>query len=256
MTRHRVLAVVSHYKRTENTRKVCEVLDGEPCDVVVADNSPQESEVGRYQFSGAMDVWRWRENSGPPARWYPAVALAPLYEYVVLIDDDGLPRQGLIDSLLQQAGLLEDKFSNIGPIGRNHRLKPDSTWHYVKRNITPAPGDKSTAVDMSARGYFMRADAVSSILVFRDELAAAGATPEMLWQDDIILNCAIQRETGTPSYLPLRHEPWFQKRHMDTQGYAFSRTQPDFIKIRSDLITLCDYCGWASQREARVSASS
>jgi hypothetical protein len=234
----KVLCVVSNYKRPDNLEPICRVLADERCDVVIADNSPDRSS-DRYDWPGVKDVWCWKENSHPPARWYPAVALSHLYDYVVLIDDDAMLAPGLIGRLLTMSANLGDHFANIGPMGRMFRQRRGN-WRYGRGEVAGTPYNRT---DMAVRGYWMVAENVVYILQFRDRLASAGATAEMLKQDDIILNVGIQCWTNLPSYV-VGH--WYSQKFADNRGYAFSSLDPAFRQTRYDLIGLCHKLGWRS----------
>lgn len=233
-----VLAVISNYKRPDNLEPICRVLAEEPCDVVIADNSPDRSS-DRYDWPGVKDVWCWRENSFPPARWYPAVAMSHLYDYVVLIDDDAMLAPGLVGRLLTMSARLKDQFANIGPMGRMFRRRRRG-WRYNKGKVAGTMYDRT---DMAVRGYWMCGRWVASAVWFRDLLAQSGATPEMLKQDDIILNVGIQFASRLPSYVA---DHWYSQKYADDRGYAFSALDPDFRQTRYDLISLCAEVGWKS----------
>ena len=236
-----VLAVISNYKRPENVEPICWLLADEPCDVVVADNSPDRSS-DRYDWPGVKDVWCWKENSHPPARWYPAVALSHLYKYVVLFDDDAMLSPGLIGRLIEQSEALYDQFANIGPMGRLFRQKRANQWRYSRGDVTQENGSRTT--DMAVRGYWMPAHRVIDVLRFRDHLAMNGATSEMLKQDDMILNMGAQFFSQRPTYMAAG--PWYSQKFADDRGYAFSALDPNFRQIRYDLIALCYKLGWRS----------
>jgi len=235
-----ICAVVSNYKRPENLEPICSVLTDEPCDVIVADNSPDRSS-DRYDWPGVKDVWCWKDNSYPPARWYPAVAVSHRYDYVVLIDDDAMLAKGFITDLLIMSANLNDEFSNIGPMGRLFSSRR-GRWRY-RRGAAHLAREDYPRADMVVRGYWMLGESVTHILRFRDRLKAEGATAEMLKQDDIILNVGIQFYTGMPSYLATH---WYSKKFADERGYAFSRMNPEFKKTRCELIGLCYKVGWKS----------
>lgn len=236
---NRVLAVVSNYKRPENVSPILRQLSKQPCDIIVADNSGDIMEQYHDEWDWwVMDTWVWARNSGPPARWYPAIAFSHLYEYVLLMDDDHMPRVDLVESLVKQARACANAFAVIGRIGRNFQ-QVDGHWRYVRRNV------RHGIVDMAGAGYFFLAKHLPAVIEFRDELAASGARPEMLWHDDMILNCSIQRKTGFPSMMP--EGGWSEKR-MNTRGYSFNSTSA-YRDVRDDLIELCYQCGWRSERE-------
>lgn len=238
-----VLAVVSNYKRPDNLMPICKVLAGEPCDVVIADNSPDRSS-DRYDWPGVKDVWCWKANSYPPARWYPAVAFSHRYKYVVLIDDDAMLAAGFVDKLLVMSSKLGDRFANIGPMGRMFRRRRCG-WRYGRGEVA---GPEFNRTDMAVRGYWMLGRRIVDILVFRDRLAEAGASDEMLKQDDIILNIGIQFVSGLPSYVT---DYWYARKYANNHGYAFSALDPEFKQTRYDLIGLCYGIGWRSlAREA------
>lgn len=212
-----VLAVVSNYRRPENVEPICRrLLEDGGCDVIVADNAPSsdlEFCAARTDFP-ILDVWRWRINSGPPARWWPALAWTHKYRYVALVDDDHMPSRGLVAALVAQAESLGDRFAVIGRVGRNFRHRR-GRWQYRRRNV------KWGQVDMAGAGYFVVSERLLAAVRLRDELARAGAHPDMLWHDDMLLNCSIQRDYGYPSWMPT--QPWAE-RAMDTRGYAFNAT--------------------------------
>jgi hypothetical protein len=237
---NRVLAVVSNFRRPENVALVCSALKSQPCDIIVADNGKWPADDGfrdDWKMAGARDIWSWTQNSGPPARWYPALAWTHKYDYIMLVDDDHLPSDGLVESLVAQAESLDNHFAVIGRIGRNYRYR-QGRWSYRKRNV------REGQVDMAGAGYFVVAHFLHQVIPFRNVLADAGAHPDMLWHDDIILNCAIQMLFRRPSCMPT--QPWAAKR-LDTQGYAFSATSA-YQDVRDDLINLCARCGWRRVR--------
>ncbi|MHC4402959.1 MAG: hypothetical protein ACYTG0_25135 [Planctomycetota bacterium] len=220
-----VLAVVSNYKRPDNLRPICD--------------SPDRSS-DRYDWPGVKDVWCWKENSHPPARWYPVAALSHLYDYVVLIDDDAMLAPGLVGRLLIMSANLNDDFANIGPMGRMFRYRRRG-WRYSRGQVAGTPYDRT---DMAVRGYWIHADSILDVVRFRNLLAQTeSATPEMLKQDDIILNVGLQHYTKSPSYVA---GGWYSKKFADNRGYAFSQLDPHFKQTRYDLIGLCHRLGWRS----------
>lgn len=237
-----VCAIISNYRRPDNLEPLCRVLQREPCDIIVADNSPdRSSDSYERSWLGVMDIWCWKDNSGPPARWYPAVAVSHRYDYVVLIDDDAMLSPGLIDRLLVISKTLDDKFAVIGPMGRLFRRRRRG-WRY-SRGHAALDGEPLPRTDMSVRGYWIRGKCMVDALRFRDLLAENGATQDMLKQDDIIVNVGLQLYGGMPSYLV---GGWYSKRYADEHGYAFSRTCQNFRQTRYDLIGLCHKLGWRS----------
>jgi len=234
---NQVLAVISNYKRPQNVGPIVEQLlaDG-GCDVVIADNSPDgSSDQCLLPWDKLFDVWKWRVNSGPPARWWPALAWTHAYRYVMLVDDDHLLVPNLAKSLVAQAERMGDKFAVMGRVGRCFRHR-HGRWQYRRRNHQRGP------VDMAGAGYFLVAERLLSAVRFRDELAKAGALPQMLFHDDILLNMSIQRDYGFQSVMP--EGGWASKR-MDTRGYAFNATAA-YLDVRDDLINLCATLGWKS----------
>ena len=234
----KVCAIVSNYKRPENLLPICKVLAAEPCDVIVADNSPDRSSE-RYDWPGVTDVWCWVRNSYPPARWYPAAAVSHEYDYVVLIDDDAMLAPGFVGRLLELSAELNDEFANIGPMGRMFTCRRGN-WRYHRGEVQ---GKVCNTTDMAVRGYWVRACNIVYAIQYRNMLAHRGASPEMLKQDDIMLNVGIQSWTNLPSYVT---GGWYSKKFADDRGYAFSGLDPNFRQTRYDLIKLCHELGWRS----------
>ena len=160
------------------------------------------------------------------------------YRYLMFVDDDFLPRPGLIDALLHQAETCGDAFSAIGRIGRVFH-KHRSGWVYIKTNI---PGGQP--MSMAGGGEFIVAERLTAAIDFRNLLAKAGAVASMLWHDDMILDCGIQWRYGFPPYRA--DGGWVEGRNvgrLDTHGYAFNET-PAYQDVRNSLIDLCYQCGW------------
>lgn len=232
-----VVAVVSNFIRPNNVAPICRRLNEQSCDVIVADNGPlaARGHYGAWVQAGATDIWSWRVNSGPPARWYPALAVMYRYKYIMFVDDDFMPREGLVRSLLEQAETCGDAFSAIGRIGRTFRQRRDGRWRYVRRNVRD--GDP---MHMAGGGEFIVAERLTAAVEFRNMLARAGAAPDMLWHDDMILDCGIQ---WFHAVMPYRAAGGWAERKMDGGGYAFNATAA-YRDVRDGLIDLCYKCGW------------
>jgi hypothetical protein len=241
-----VLCVVTNY----NSPRTAIVATGNAvqtgADVVVIDNSGGEQHA--FRCPGGLrirDVWRFGENAGPPCRFAPAWQWSHRYKYVLFLDDDVICGPRCIETCLQAAKTLDNKFATIGANGRwyGHRSRQ---WHYVKRTGRPRR-DRITHVDLTCRAHFVRADLLWQVGKLREDLVAAGMPrdSELLWEDDILLCQAIQRETGWPSALvpATPRDGAIIAQSMRKQERAMS-SRPQHLDNRTAMIRACAGVGW------------
>ena len=157
------------------------------------------------------------------------------YDYLMFLDDDFMPREGLVAALLNQAATCGDRFSAIGRSGRFFSNKTGS-WQYVRANLP-----SYRAIHMTGGGEFIVAARLPAAVKMRNDMAAAGATGRLLWHDDLILDLGIQREFGCPPYMA---DGEWAECEMDACGYAFSSKRGPFRAERNAVINCCYECGW------------
>jgi hypothetical protein len=244
------IAVVTNYLRPSNTVEICNRLLRQDCDVVIVDNSPGPSlELLGMVPNGVTDVWRWHQNSGPACRFAPVWMMSQNYRYAWFIDDDLMPGEKALESLLMLAGTLEDKFATIGQIGRIFKRKRRRRYQYVKRNIGRVDG-ATTKVDCTCRMHFALANMVGSIHGYKTTLAGK-CRPDDYRHDDLWLCMSAQNETGCPSYLiPARPEGWqIIEKNLDDgveRGVPSVSSVSTHVSDRTELINLFSGIGWRS----------
>jgi len=243
------LAIVTHYRRTDNTLKLADALlsQSEPCDVVIVDNGPGASlsSTGKIP-SGVKDVWRWRENAGPACRFAPAWMMGERYQYVLCLDDDLLPGHNCVRYLLYSADVLKNEFSTLGQIGRRVRSRR-GVYSYRKRNV-PRSG-KFEVVDITCRAHFFRADLAGIVAMARSQMIASKAKPEFYRHDDLQLCLGLQKATGWSSYLIPACPPSAQMiaQNLDdgvSRGVPSVSSVPTHVQDRTELIQLFASLGW------------
>lgn len=244
------LAIVTNYLRPSNTVEICQRLLRQDCDVVIVDNCPGPSlESQGLLPNGIMDVWRWHQNSGPACRFAPVWMMSHEYRYAWFVDDDLMPGEHALESLLMLAGTLEDKFATIGQIGRIFRRRRRGRYQYVKRNVGRADG-ATTKVDCTCRMHFVRAEMVGEIMPAKIALQSKCRT-EHYRHDDLWLCLSAQKATGFPSYLiPARPDNWqLIEKNLDDgvgRGVESVSSVPTHVTDRTELINLFAGIGWRS----------
>lgn len=241
-----VLAVVTNYRSPATAANVVQALAPQDCDVVVVDNSPRVTLSENHEFRGeavklVKDVWRFTENLGPPCRFWPALATAHRYRYVLFCDDDLKLGDQAVDLCLDTAAELEDRFATLGCNGRNYAGDPPTT--YVRRKVRPQPG-KSTPVDLTCCYHFVRADMLNLVSGFRNLMARhLGADSPLLWEDDMLLCQGIQRYSGWPSFLVPAEERVLFRRWQRKPGPSMS-ARPCHVENRTAFMEAAHKAGW------------
>lgn len=274
----RVLVLLTNYKRPANLPlciKAWREQSLAPASVVVVDNSPftvrgvvaeignphtefypRDEMSGYYpdKYDGPDDVWRIKTNLGPLCRLWPALALAPRYEYVLFADDDFLPgREGLLTAV-QAAKSVNDKFATIGQEGRTFDVSPPPVnsadwtkplaWSYRFGN-TPRNADIPTIVDCTVRCHLVLAATLPRILRLREKLPAQLCEDH----DDLLLCLSLQTDPGFPSYVMTAStlERQLIKENLPgCNGPEACWKRPDHLVQRSRFINLAYQAGWRS----------
>lgn len=263
----RVLVVLTNWKRPQNLPlciKAWREQSLTPASIVVVDNSPVPAgekvsirvPYPTPGFEGADDVWRVKNNLGPLCRLWPALAMAPWYEYVLFADDDFLPgREGLL-AAVQAAKFMNDKFATIGQEGRKFDVSkrmvalldsPDWTNHTIwsyKYGNTPR-GDTPQVVDCTVRCHLVLAKYLPQVLRLRERLPVELCEAH----DDLLLCLGLQTYPGLPSYiLPAStlERQLIKENLPGTNGPEACWKRPDHLTQRSQFINLAYKAGWRS----------
>lgn len=249
----RVLVLLTNYKRPQNLPLVIKTWRDQslaPASVVVVDNEPRTAKHEPYpSFSDADDVWRIGANLGPLCRLWPALALAPKYEYVLFADDDFLPgRDGLL-AAVQAAKYVNDKFATIGQEGRTfsmvlgHEVGEKTIWSYKFGN-TPRL-ELPRIVDCTVRCHLVLASTLHRCLRLRERLPAQLCDDH----DDLTLCLGLQVDPGLPSYiLPASTlaRQLIAENLAGCNGPEACWKRPDHLVQRSRFINLVYEAGWRS----------
>ncbi len=265
----RVLVILTNWKRPQNMPVVIDAWREQslaPAAVVVVDNSPAATVVHEYlgelegpwmregypnvRFEGVDDVWRMKTNIGPLCRLWPALAMAPQYDYALFADDDFLPgREGLL-AAVQAAKFVNDKFATIGQEGRTfltpqeNRQLNSPGWCYKFGN-TPRLADGPQIVDCTVRCHLVLATHLPRVLRFREKLPAELCESH----DDLTMCLGLQVDPGYPSYiLPASSlERQLIKENLPgCNGPESCWKRPDHLTQRSQFINLAYGAGWRS----------
>jgi len=262
MKEHSVLAIVTLFRRPENTLRIVEALRKQthPCKIVVVDNSPADygdrRDYVRYgkarqgldnlHDSGRIDdIWRWTKNSGPPCRFAPAFMRHDC-QYVAFFDDDLLPRPKVIEHYLDTADQLQGRFATLGQVGRQF-ANDSGKWEYVRQNVK-LQRDQPTPVDMTVRAHFTWASHMPYVFMFKWQLLATFGSGLSYWVDFLLLCCGAQRGCGYPSYLFPANDDTDNR--IKTWGMNDAHTygaHPDHVDRRSELIQCAATLGWQSK---------
>lgn len=245
--RHQTLAVITNYLRPENVSQIIGILKAQPCDIVLADNSPDKGPLRPGFEAGAVrDVFRWQINSGPPCRFAPALML-PEYKYVLFIDDDLLPGERCIELCEQAAKDLADRFATIGEMGRRFLPTQDGIA-YDPTNIT-GRDKRIRVVDATVRMHFCVRKWVSHAIRMRDALIGR-VSADALWHDDLLLCQGIQAAEKVPSYVLRRwgaegsliekNMPMYQER------FQAMSEKSSHVPTRTELLRSMQKLGWKS----------
>jgi glycosyltransferase involved in cell wall biosynthesis len=259
-----VLVVLTNWKRPANVRLIVQAFLAQtvPVDIVVVDNSPKdgESEFNEPELAARLlDVWRFRDNAGPPCRFAPSF-MRHSHRYILFHDDDLLPGPRAVEHLMEAAKRAGERFATIGQTGRRFEGGPNSyrhpmpgyQWLYVPRNVKRS--ENLTPVDMTCRSHFVRADQMQHVLTFKWELlrtlGSEKVRPAIDVHDDLLLCLGIQKVKGWPSYLTHVGPPETCLRRQNLPApYAVSERQPHHAE-RTDLIQWAELLGWRSVWQA------
>jgi hypothetical protein len=249
------LVVLTNYRRPVNVPLCLQAWRNQtakPAKIVLVDNSPGEGPETYPSFSGADDVWRFRENLGPPCRFAPALALFG-YRYVLFADDDFLPGKRAMEFLLETAAKVEDRFATIGQQGRNFRLglpgqRYDSGQRYDWRSKPVRNDSGPVSCDITCNAHLVRADLLHHLLTFRLDLLAHAEDAKHLVavHDDFLLCLGIQMGTAWPSLVvPVEKDPEQRllKESLSEQGVAVWK-RPEHFAERSRMVDLALAVGW------------
>jgi hypothetical protein len=258
-----VLSILTNYKRPRNLRLIVDAFRRQThsVDIVVVDNHPEsEQQFALPNGLDVEDIWRFRNNAGPPCRFAPAWMLHQ-YKYCLFFDDDLLPGSRAVEHLQATAALLNGRFATIGRFGRRFHggnrdymghYRGQGDWRYVPRNIKL--GNRPTPVDMTCRAHFVRADCMWRVLEFTwamrtkhgDDSHQKGDRRGWWREDDMLLALGIQRDTGYPSYLVPHGDPETSLRRAELPDKHAHSRRPDHGHDRSRCVRMAVECGWQS----------
>lgn len=209
--------------------------------------SPGDSEP--YPQPGlkvACDVWRFRDNLGPPGRWAPAL-LYPDCSHILFADDDLIPGAEALAFFLDIAQELDGQFATLGVVGREFLLDRPAGQRYSGR-FQPARTARPQPVHMTCRVQFVRARWLVHALQFRQALLdefGLEALPLVSFHDDIQLCLGLQANTNQPSYLlPGESRPAQKAILKDLDDDQASWRRPGHFAQRNRLVDMALAVGW------------
>lgn len=243
-----VAAILTNWKRPRNIPPLVESLRSQSLrpTIVLVDNSPTPPEQHGepfYHVTRAVDeYWRFPDR-GVISRFAPAL-LDLSHEYTLFLDDDLLPGKRCVESLVELAGKLEDRFSTIGQIGRNYR-RVGFAYEYIRRNVG-RHATEPTPVDMTARAHFCVTSSIVECARWWRHAANLLPSHVISHNDDVCLCQSIQRETGHASYLiPGWDSDCLLRTHDMPSNDALSASS-GFVESRTKLINVFADFGWKS----------
>lgn len=239
-----ILTILTNYKRPENLDVIIPAIQQQtvPTDIIVVDNSPPDSQP--KEFEGVRDVWRMRENYGPPCRFAPAL-LEQKAKYILFYDDDALPGPQMIEHLLEVAKTLEDRFATIGELGRKF-IGPPGSYHYNYHSIAtveqfPVP------VDITIRGHLVLTSLLYHAIEFKWKLLRYDSNLEtaVFRHDDFLMCLGIQAATGYGSYLSPKTIPERKMFMRELNSHdAACNTRGSHMNERQQIIRPSEIVGW------------
>lgn len=242
MTNRDVMVVLTNYKRPSN---MPEVICGwkeqtvKPSYLVVVDNSP----AGQHNYFSTLvdDVWRFTRNLRCSCRFAPALMIAE-FPYVVFADDDIVPTVNAIELLLKEAELVGDKFTTIGPRGRNFKLDRLPGRRYTYGN--PPVGK----VDMTCCCHLVKQDDLRHLLDFKSGITSIfgeeGRDLSTI-HDDMTMCLGVQMVTGHPSYLSGNR---VIEKTLDEKDTEALHRRPGHLAERCRMVDMAVEWGWRSVR--------
>lgn len=243
----KVLVVLTNWKRPQNLSLCIQAWREQslsPASIVVIDQSPLVQ-----CFPGADDVWKVGNNLGPLCRLWPALALAPRYDYILFADDDLLPGKQGLQASVEAAKLISNKFATLGQEGRTFRNSsteemglPQTIWSYRFGN-TPRLTDGLQVVDCTVRTHLVLAPYLHRLLRLREKLPADLCDAH----DDLLLCLGLQTDPGWPSYvLPAStlERQLILENLPGVNGPEACWKRPDHLVQRSRFINLAHEAGW------------
>jgi hypothetical protein len=230
-----------------------------PTQIVVVDNSPDPNRIDyiartrEWQELGVYDTWRINKNLGPLCRLWPALALAPLYDYILFADDDLLPGINGLLSAVETAKRLNDKFATIGQEGRTfqrhdpcqHSEQGARPTYSYKFGDTPRWDDSSRLVDCTVRCHLVLARYLQRVLHLREKLPANLCSDH----DDLLLCLGLQIDPGWPSYIlpnSTSQRQLIRENLPGCNGPEACWKRPDHLQQRTSFIRLAQDSGWCS----------
>jgi hypothetical protein len=249
-----VHVVLNCYSRPGNMPKIIEAWRNQtvPSFISVVDNRPdggiRSMMYPAKEVRTGDDVWRMITNLGCPCHFYPALA-HPRFGYTIFPDDDLIPGPAAIQTLLDVALLLGDKFSAIGQVGRLIDRSREKGSRYTAGGRTTSPIRRSTGpvpVDLTCRVKMVRTQFLPDVFTFRrDVLALGGEAPRLCGvHDDMLLDFGIQRATGWPSYVIPTVPPDGQLIINDLDDDKATWRKPGHFIDRNAMVDLCLSAGW------------
>lgn len=246
----KVLVVLSNYKRPQNIPLCIKAWKGQshpPSGLVVMDNSDSDTD---WEVLGADSTWKVKPNLGPLCRIWPAIALAPQFDYVLFADDDLLPGREGLKAALDTAHHVSNKCATVGQEGRTFSSdgtedmgRVNTTWSYKFGN-TPRYGDRPRVVDCTVRCHLVLAKYLHRTLLLRERV------PAQLCQDhdDLLLCLGLQVNLCLPSYvLPAStlERQLIKENLPGCNGPEACWKRPDHITQRNQFINIAqDKAGW------------
>ena len=237
-----VTVVLTNYKRTGNLFRIVRAFKAQsvrPDSFVLVDNHPPleyEFAAGRVLSRKFEDVYRFNVNAGPSCRFVGAVFNKT--KYTLFYDDDMVPAKYMLESFINSASDLNDRFATLGGIARFVHEGEVKTRNVSRRVSRCRP------VDVTCRAHFMLTENVPYAIADRIRCQQDGMSDAVLRNDDMFLSLGVQLATGFSSYLTRRTKKKDRINSKDLAAPFAVGSNEDHYSSRAELVRWYMRQGW------------
>ena len=236
--------MIINWKRPKNVKRIVEAFhDQSETDrkIVLVDCAPHKRYTpDRETLRLCDEVFRWRHDLSPASR-FVAGFMHNDCKYTYMHDDDAIPGTRTLELYKTWASKLKEEYSVLGVQGRNFSIKNRA---YVKGRIDLI--DDLTKVDTTIRFHWTRTQDFGAILDFKWKIINEyPRDTEVLREDDLLLNVAIQQRTGKPAYLVKPPDSSYSSREQDVKSKDAHSDRDFHYRNRDRFVDIALNLGWA-----------